>query len=197
MTTINDAVSNAYTTFSSLDLNHELEGDKYTAEQFIKEVEGIFHKVVWEELGTDVANLVVPTVHFDVDVQKGTSRRIKTTTLVDALLPQVSVSTYYSKLHPRMFPYIPKKVKDTLPDIVDLDTKDVQSHYEMLSQTNLLYYLHQARHGMQQALDSIDKMVDDATQAHSDIVIDTELFDNELSQGALDGIILQLKEEEL
>lgn len=57
MTTINDAVSKAYTTFNSLDLNHELTGDKYTAEQFIKEVEGVFHKVVWEELGTDVANL--------------------------------------------------------------------------------------------------------------------------------------------
>lgn len=197
MTTINDAVSKAYTTFNSLDLNHELTGDKYTAEQFIKEVEGVFHKVVWEELGTDVANLVVPTVHFDVDVQKGTSRRIKTTTLVDALLPQTSVSTYYSKLHPRMFPYIPKKVKDTLPDILDLDTKDVQSHYEELVQMNELYYLHQARHGMQQALDRIDKMVDEATQAHPDIVIDEKLFDTELSQDALDGIIVQLKEEEL
>lgn len=50
---------------------------------------------------------------------------------------------------------------------------------------------------MQQTLEHINKMVDEATQAHPDIVIDSSLFDTELSQYALDGIILQLKEETL
>lgn len=193
MTTINDAFSEAYVLFGGVDLSEKLTEDKYLVPVFVDKVQNLFHNIVYEQLGKDVAEYICPVVTVSVDASKVTSRKIKKETLIKGLSPNIHISTSFSKINPRMFPYIPEKVKEGLTPILDLDLSEVQAHYEKLVQLNEMYYLHLAREGAKRVLDHINKRLE---VKESELALDY-LYDPQLTTEALNGVIYQINEEEL
>lgn len=193
MTTINDAFSEAYVLFGDVDLSEELTEDKYLVPVFMDKVQSVFHNIVYEQLGKEVAEYICPVVTVSVDVPKASSRRIKKETLIERLSPNIHISTSFSKVHPRMFPYIPEKAKEGLTPILDLDLSEVQAHYEKLVQLNEMYYLHLAREGAKRVLDRINKRLEGQ---EPELALDY-LYDPQLTVEALNGVIYQINEEEL
>lgn len=194
MTTISDAFSEAYVLFSDIDLHKELTEDKYLVPDFMDKVESLFHSIVWEQLGKDVAEYICPVVTVSVDSSKVTSRKIKKETLIKGLSPDIRISTSFSKVNPRMFPYIPEDARKGLTPILDLELSEVQSHYEGLVRLNEVYYLHLAREGAQKVLDQLNKRLEEVGGLK--VRLD-HLNDPQLTAEALNGAIYQINEEEL
>ena len=197
MTTINDTFSEAYVLFSEVDLSKELTEEKYLVSDFMNKVESLFHLIVWEQLGKDVAEYICPVVTVSVDASKVTSRKIKKETLIKGLSPNVHISTSFSKVNPRMFPYIPNEVKERLTPILDLNLSEVQTHYEELVQLNEMYYLYLAREGAKKVLDHISKRLEEETGFKDSTLALDHLYDPQLTTEALNGVIYQINEEEV